>query len=108
MIELEAERDRIGEIEAELLIVDEDIVAIDCQLEAAEHKRVDRDWLTRCRAARKYKGLERARLQTELARIKRQIRDAENAGFDGRFKTVAKRRLPAELYQSILAEVCAA
>jgi hypothetical protein len=108
MTELEAGRGRIEEIEAELLVVDETIVSIDNQLDAADGKRVDRDWLIRARAARRFHGLERARLQTELARVKRQIRDAENAGFDGRFKTVAKRRLSPELYESILAECVAA
>jgi hypothetical protein len=103
--EFEAERDRV---EAALLVVDENIVNIGNQIDAAEHRRVDSGWLTRCKAARRFKGLERARLQTELARLKRLIRDAEDNGFHAKFKAAVKRHVPTKLYQAIIADALAA
>jgi hypothetical protein len=96
---MESLRDRL---EAELMQVDTDIVKIDIQL--ASNDRSD-DWFIRATAARKFKGLERKRVQNELASVKQKMREARRDAFAERFIRAAYRRLPADLLAAIQDDV---
>jgi HEAT repeat protein len=97
--DLESQRDRL---EAELMQVDTDIVKIDIQLASNDRSE---DWFVRASAARRFKGLERKRVQNELARVKQKIREAHRNAFAERFIRAAYDRLPAQVFAAIKADV---
>lgn len=106
LTELESERDRVQEL---LMAIDEDIASIKGQLEHAEIDR-DRDphWKVSATCALRHKSLARQRLQFDLGKLSRAIKTAQYEAADRRFAETAKKILPAETFNAILAEMVAA
>jgi hypothetical protein len=65
----------------------------------------DRHWFVNAETALRYKNVERQRLQNELGRLNREIKAANGWAQDRRFADIARRKLPPEIFQSILAEL---
>jgi hypothetical protein len=93
-------------IEARLFDLAEECTDIRAQLEHAEAKGdYDRRWFVNATTALRYKTQVKQRLQNELGRVNREIKAAKGRAQDARFADIAKRRLPPDIFQSILAEL---
>jgi hypothetical protein len=98
---LEAERDRLS---AEILTIEEDIVKIKSQLEHSEiDGNPDPHWAVDARTALRYKNRRIQERQGSLAKVNRQIKAARQDEIDRRFADAAKRLLPREVFDKILA-----
>jgi hypothetical protein len=103
LTELHAEQDGL---ETRLLVLGEEAADIKRQLGNAKTTgNYDRRWFAAAESALRFKNVERQRLQSELGKINEKIREAHGRAQDRRFADIAKRKLPPELFQSILAEL---
>jgi hypothetical protein len=100
--QLQTERDRI---EAQIATLDEGIVKIKSQLEHSDADgNPDRHWRADATCALRFKNRKRQELSVKLSRINKAINIEIAAENDRRFTVAAKRRLPAELFDTILSE----
>lgn len=97
----------VSELESRCDEVLGELADIKAQIEHAKAQAVtrgiyaDADWFVRARQALRHRGAEHQRINTELAKRKKQLR-ANNAGDYGqRFIDAARKILPPELLQQI-------
>jgi chromosome segregation ATPase len=103
--ETEAERDRI---EAEIATLDEQTTRIQAQLDHSDADgNPDRHWRADATAALRYKNRKRQELLIKLSRINKQMRIEHNAAMQRQFSDIAKRKLPPDVFASIVAEMTA-
>lgn len=85
MSDLDKLRARLGDLNDELVELDERRAAIQGQIDnavaikQATGNNADPDWFRRARGAHRHLGVERGEICTEIAETKRRIRQANNA-----------------------------
>jgi hypothetical protein len=92
-----------------MLVHEGEIARIKSQIEHAKvNGDYDHHWLIKAETALRFKNVERQRLQFELGAVGRRIKDAQMAEGERRFSDTAKRVLPREVFDKILAEMAVA
>jgi len=106
---------KISDIRAQLLNLDHEILRINIQLSDARTRNAitkdyaDAKWYRAASVSLRYKGLEKQRLQNELAGLNKELAaanrkqgDPEGLEFSRKFMRVAKNMLGQETYMSII------
>jgi len=108
MTQLEAlERER-EQITARITELSSEIATIAAQVEHAEAcGDYDRHWAANATLAKRHKAVERDRLQFKLGPLGRRIKDVAMAENERKFSDTAKRVLPRETFDKILAAMAA-